>query len=216
LQDNNSSKPRRIIETYLTNTENYDSKKFKSHLAELHYYLESKGLKHKGNKLSFTSLTLTENPQKFAKDVDANGYIYKAEFKTSFFQALIVEKGGKTILDFKQPKFDVDALRKDNDFIKISDSKIRSKILRCYEEINPDKPINLVSSSKTKGEYIILHSENRANFINDVSTIAKGCINVLYMLRCMLFHGEIEPINANKPVYEHAYYLLRLIIKELH
>lgn len=31
----------------------------------------------------------------------------------------------------------------------------------------------------------------------------------------MLFHGEIEPNTTNKTVYEHAFYLLRLILKEL-
>lgn len=214
LQDNANSKPRSIIETYLT-TNKPDSIKFKSHLAELHHFLELKTVKHNGLKLSFTNLALTENPNKFEKDIDSKGNVYKAEVKTGFFEALIVDKSSKKIMHYKKPIFDIEDLKKYTDFIKISDKKIQNRILKCYEAIDPDKPVSLVSNSKTKNEYITLSSENKINFINDPTTIAKGCIKVLYALRCMLFHGEIEPTNANKPVYEHSYYLLRLIIKDI-
>jgi len=216
LQDNTNSKPRKTIESYLTNRDSTDSKKFRIHLAELHRNLESKRFIHNGSLLSFTSLQLTQNPKKFAKDIDSNGNIFKAESKSSYFQALIVDKSGKTTLDFKIPHFNIEELRKDTDFIKLDDRKIQSKILKCYEEINPEKPTNLVSLSKEKDEFISLASKNQINFINDPTTIAKGCIKILYSLRCMLFHGEVEPTNSNKPVYEHAYNLLRFLIKELH
>jgi hypothetical protein len=216
LQDNPNSKPRNTIENYLTTQDKSDAIKFRAHLAELHHFLEVKSLKHNGSKLSFTNLSLTENPKKFEKDTDANGNVYKAEAKSSFFEALIVDKSGKTIMHFKQSPYNIEDLKKYNDYIKISDKKIQSKITNCYAAIDPNKPISLVSISKTKSDIIILNSENKVNFINDPTTIAKGCIKVLYALRNMLFHGEIEPISSNKPVYEHAFYLLRLIIKELH
>jgi len=215
LQDNNNSKPRNIIENYIIK-DNFNAVKFKSHLAELHYCLESKTIKHNSIKLSFSNLPLSENPKKFEKDLDIQGNIYKAEVKQGFLQALIVDKGGKTFLDYKKSQFDIEDLKKNNDFIKIADKKIQTKIIKCYEAINPDKPLCLVSNSKTKGDYILLLSESKVHFINDPTTIAKACIKVLYTLRCMLFHGEIEPTNSNKPIYEHAYYLLRLLIKELH
>ena len=215
LQDNIRSKPRNIIENYLTINKSPDAIEFKRHLAELHHNLELKALRHNGNKLSFTNLALTENPKKFEKDTDRAGHIYKAELKTGFFEAIIVDKGNRTLMHFKQSQYDSGELVKHNDFIKITDKKISAKILKCYEAIDPNKPVSLVSKSKIKTENIVLFSENKVNFINDPSTIAKGCIKVLYALRCMLFHGEIEPTNANKPVYEHSFYLLRLIIKEL-
>lgn len=214
LQDNINSKPRAVIENYLKNNDVY-AKKFKSHLAELHYFLEAKSIFHNGGKLSFANLILSENPKKFETDTDSKGNIYKAEIKKDYIQALVVDKGRRSFLDFKQSIYEIDGLKKHNDFIVISDLKIRQKILKCYEAINPNKPISLVATSKVKSDYITLESENKVRFINDLSTIAKGCIKVLYALRCMLFHGEIEPNNANKPVYEHAYHLLRLIIKEL-
>lgn len=215
LQDNVKSKPRIVIENYLKPTNKPDFNKFKSHLAELHHFLETKSLKHKGVKLSFLSISLTENPKKFEKDSDNDCNIYKAEVKTGFYEALMVDKGNRTIMHFKQSKYNIDELEKYNDFIKINNKKIQIKIVNCYKAIDPNKPVSLVSNSKNKSDYITLNSENKINFINDPTTIAKACIKVLYALRCMLFHGEIEPTNVNKPVYEHAFYLLRLIIKEL-
>lgn len=215
LQDNINSKPRIIIENYL-NTNSSDAAKFKYHLSELHNFLESKHLKHNGIKLSFSNLSLTENPIKFDKDTDAKGFIYKSELKPGFYEALIIDKGGRTIMHFKQPIYNIEDLKKYNDYIKIADNKIQKKILKCFENINPNKTISLVSISKNKTDYISLNSDKKINFINDPATIGKGVIKVLYALRCMLFHGEIEPTNSNKPAYEHSFYLLRLIIKELH
>jgi hypothetical protein len=214
LQDNPKSKPRNIIENYLTN-EKHDSIRFRSHLAELHHHLESKILSHNGVRLTFNAISLLANPKTFEKTVDVAFNIYKAEVKMGFYEAIIVDNGGRTILHIKQPKYEIEEFIKHNDFIRISDKKIRNKILDCYEAINPNKPVCLTAVSKIRGEYILLNSDNKTNFINDTTTIAKACLKVLYALRCMLFHGEIEPNNSNRPVYEHSYQLLRLILKHL-
>ncbi len=215
LQDNLNSKPRIIIENYLASNTN-ECIKFKYHLAELHNFLDSKSIKHNGIKLSFSNLSLTENPTKFDIGTDKKGNVYRAEVKIGFYEALVIDKGGRTLIHFKQSIYNLEDLKKYNDFIKITDKQIQKKILICFENIDPNKTISLVTNSKNKIEYIALNPDNKTNFINDPSTIGKGVIKVLYALRCMLFHGEIEPTNSNKPAYEHAFYLLRLIIKDLH
>lgn len=214
LQDNPKSKPRIIIETFLSNSKS-DSIRFKSHLAELHHLLQIKSLKHNNSKLCFSSISLSENPKKFAKHLDKQGNIYKVESKQSFFEALIINNSGRTILHIKQPVFNVEELKKNNEFIKLASRSLQNNILNCYELIDPNKSLSLISTSKIKSEYISLNSDNPAKFINDPTTIAKACIKILYSLRCMLFHGEIEPNNSNISVYEHSYQILRLIIKEL-
>lgn len=214
LQDNPKSKPRNIIETYLVSPKR-DAIIFKNHLAELLHYLEIKTVKHNGVKLTFSNLALSSNPKTFEKANDKDGNVYKAESKTGYFEAIIVDKGGKTILHFKQPQYRILDLEKNIDFIRISDNKVRKKIINCYEAIDPQKPISLISPNRNKKKSIYLDSEHEVYLIKDTITIAKSCIKVLYSLRCMLFHGEIEPTTTYKPIYEHAYYLLRLIIKEL-
>lgn len=214
LQDNPNSKPRKIIERHLIQ-DDYESLMFKSHLAELHFHLEKQALLHNGIKLSFKNLSLTENPKKFDKFIDGMANIYKVENTSSYFQAFIEAKNGKVLLDFKQPKYDYECLEKDTSFIRLPDSKIRDKIKELFKEIDPQKPTSLIKFSSAKKDFTLLKSKNTCKISNDHITVAKGCIKALYALRCMLFHGEVEPTNANKPIYEHGFFLLRFIIKEL-
>lgn len=216
LQDHPDSKPRKIIENFLTNHGDYEALKFQSHLAELNFSLEKIPLNHGGHRMTFKSISLSENPDKFKSSVDAVGNLYKAERATSYNQAFIEEKGGKVLLDYKEPLYDIEHLKKDNDYLRLKSPDFQNEILKLFEEINPKKPICLTTNSIVPTDFIELKSKNTCRFINDPTTVAKGCIKILYALRCMLFHGEVEPNNSNKPVYEHSYYLLRLIIKELH
>lgn len=98
LQNNTNSKPKKIIENFLSN-DNYQDQNFRAHLAELHYYLERTPITHNGRRLSFKNLTLATNPKKFAKNTDLHGNVYKTEKTSSYFQAFIEAKSGKVLLD---------------------------------------------------------------------------------------------------------------------
>lgn len=214
LQDDVNSKPRKIIENFLSNTKEYNALKFQSHLAELHFHLQNIPLSHNNNRLSFLNLSLTENPEKYKHYIDLQGNVFKTEKSSFYFQAYIEAKDGKVLLDYKKPTFDLFELTKDVDYLRLDD-KVQKKIHSLFKDIDPRKPINLISKSTKKNDYILLKSKNSCKFINDKETVAKGCIKVLYALRCMLFHGELAPTNTNKPVYENAFNLLQLIIKEI-
>lgn len=212
LQDNPDSKPKKIIKNFLKNKKDHDSLKFQSYLAELHYSLEKTPLSHNGEILSFKELPLTENPIKHKNDKDVKGNVYKTEKTKSFFQAYIEAKGGKVLLDFKKPLYNLEELTKDTDYIRL-DKKIQKIIYKLFDAIDPKKPISIISSSSISGEYRVVKSEHSCKIISDTDTVAKACIKILYNLRCMLFHGEVAPNETNKPVFENAFYLLQLINK---
>lgn len=214
LQDDSDSKPKQIIKNFLDGTDSHEASKFQSHFAELHFQLERTPINHNGKRLSFRNLALTENPVKYKNDTDDKGNVYKVEKTTSYFQAYIEAKGGKVLLDFKKPTHILDELKKDTDFIRL-EKKIQSKICEFYEEIDPRKPISIISDSSLKKDYITIKSKNSCKLIRDTDTVSKGCIKVLYALRCMLFHGEVAPTEMNKKIYENAFYILQLIINEL-
>lgn len=215
LQDDDNSKPRLIIENHLVNQSNFQSKSFRSHLAELYYFLDSKVVVNNGTRVTFKKIFLSENPTKLSTHVDTLGNVYKAENTPSYFQAYIQDKGGKVLLDFKQSKYELQDLRKNIDFIKLNNPNTQKDIVHYYQLIDPKMDTDLICYDSSS-PHILLESENSIMFINDKCTIAKGCIKTLYNLRNILFHGEIEPNNSNKPIYEHGYHLLRLILKELH
>ncbi len=214
LQDNPKSKPRLKIESLLRSNDP-ESINFKHNLAQLHFNLEKRCLTDNKKLLSFTSIDLTENPIKHKSDFDRQGNKYKAESKVGYFDALIVDKNNKTLFNYRTNSYDLNDLIHDIRFIGLKDFKIQNKIKACFEEINPNKPINLISASKNKADYIMLDNTSKVKFINDVETIAKSCIKVIYSLRCMLFHGEVDPTGSNASVYENGYNILKVIVKEL-
>lgn len=212
LQDNIDSKPKKIIRNYLNNFD-HDSLAFKSNLAELHYYLERIDLSHNGTRLTLKKIALTKNPVTSKTDTDIKQNLYKTEKTSSYFQAYIQAKGGKVLLDFKQPIYNIQDLCNDNDYLRL-DKKIQKKIASLYEQIDPQKPISIISNTKNK-KYITIKSKNSCKIIDDTDTVAKACIKVLYAMRCMLFHGEVPPNETNKAIYKSGFYLLQLIIKQL-
>lgn len=214
LQDHTDSKPRKIIKNFLENATEHDALKFQSYFAELHFQLDKIPLTHNGNRLSFRNLSLTENPIKYKPGSDDKGNVYKAEKTSSYFQAYVEAKGGKVLLDFKKPTYDILELTKDTDYIRL-EKKIQSKIHKLFLEIDPKKPISIISESVSKKDFILLKSKNNCKIIKDTEVVSKACIKVLYALRCMLFHGEVAPTDTNKKVYENSFYLLQLIINEL-
>lgn len=213
LQDNTDSKPKKIIKNYLDNTD-HDSLNFKSYLAELHYYLEKIHLSHNGNRLSFRNIALTKNPITYRNGTDNKNNLYKTEKTSSYFQAYVQAKGGKVLLDFKKSTFNIEDLIKDNDYIRL-EKKVQKTIYCMFEAIDPQKPISIISDSKDRKNFTIIKSKNSCNIIKDHETVAKACIKVLYTLRCMLFHGEVPPTETNKVIYENAFTLLQLILKQL-
>jgi hypothetical protein len=214
LQDQSDSKPRKIIKNFLDHTSGHDALKFQEYFAELHFQLDKISINHNGKRLSFRNLSLTENPVKFATYSDSDGNVYKVEKTSTYYQAYIQAKGGKVRLDFKKPDHNLFDLTKDNDYIRL-DKKLQTKITNLFEDIDPKKAISIISESTQKKDYKSLKSKNPCRIISDTETVSKACINVLYALRCMLFHGEIAPTETNKKIYENAFYLLLLIINEL-
>ena len=99
-------------------------------------------------------------------------------------------------------------LREDIDFKALNK---RQKLIaeKCFTLINPKRKENLLSNNYN---YIQV-GENR--FKNDVDLLSQAIIQVLYRLRCILFHGEIQPSKDNLSVYEYAYSIMRILIKSL-
>lgn len=214
LQDHPKSKPRLRIEYLLTHDDD-ESQKFQYHLIQLFHHLDKRSLHHNAVLLSLKSVELSTNNVKHAHLVDKYGNKYKAEVKTGFFEAVIVDKNSKTLLHYKHPNHDIQHLKHDLKFIGLNDVKVQSNISNCYEAIDPTKPTELITNSKNKSDYITFESDKKLKFINDPATIAKACIKVFYALRCMLFHGEVDPTINNAAVFEHAFFMLNLVVKDL-
>ena len=74
-----------------------------------------------------------------------------------------------------------------------------------YREINPF----VVESVVTKDQ------DNNVIFISERSKVSRGIVEVLYLLRCSLMHGEVYPNKSANLVYKYAYKLLSAILNKL-
>lgn len=50
---------------------------------------------------------------------------------------------------------------------------------------------------------------------DDIETLFKGVIELEYQIRCLLFHGRLEPTEENHQVVKYAYLVMRSITNEL-
>lgn len=212
---NTKNKIRNRIEALLINDDNH-SKDFRYQLAQLHFQLENRGVLNYGKSVSFKSIVIDGFVPTAVTDNDTKGNIYKAiPDKSKGYRAVIIDKSGKSLMDKTFNPYSMSNFLIDNQYVALSSSRVKEKIRLCYDSINPEKPINLVISSRIKSEYILLNKELNVKFKNDTELIAKAIIQILYTLRCLLFHGELDPTETNQSIYENAYNLLRTIIKEL-
>lgn len=212
---NTKNKIRNRIEALLVNEDN-ESKTFRFNLAQLHVQLESRRIMNYGAIVSFQNIILEDYIPLPSTDTDKKGNIYKAiPDKTTGYRAVIVTKAGKTLMDKTFNPYDFNSLLNENQYISLGDPKIQEKIRICFGNINPANPINIVSKSKIKSEYILLDNDIKVQFINDTELIAKSLIQILYTLRCLLFHGELDPTEINQSIYEYGFNILKTLIKEL-
>jgi len=209
------NKVRNRIESLLIN-EDFEARNFRYHLSQLHIELENRSLKNYGRPVSFKSIALEEFFPSPATDSDIEGNIYKATpNKETGYKVLIVRKNNSTLMDATFNPYNFDEFLMHNQYISLKTAKMKEKIRICFEKINPKKPINLVSESKIKSDFIILDIDSKIKFVNNTQLIAKAVIEILYTLRCLLFHGELDPTEINQPIYEHAFTIIKPIIKEL-
>lgn len=209
------NKVRNRIETLLLNGDTA-SKSFKFHLSQLHLQLESRSIMNYGKLVKFTTVSIEGLTPKPATYTDKKGNIYKAiPNKSTGYRAIIVDKSNKTLLDRNFNPYDFDAFLLDTQYLSLKDNNVKANIRQCFANINPDKLSDLVSKSKIKADFIELDNIDKIKFINDTELIAKGIIEILYILRCVLFHGELDPTAINHAIYEHAYHILKPLIQEI-
>lgn len=118
------------------------------------------------------------------------------------------KRTGQVHFSFEQGEHNVDVLKAQADFKAMSQTQ-REKCLACYNEIRPyiiESVLSTQDNSLTIGSY---------NFVNDVNSVSRAIVLVLYLLRCCLAHGDISPDESTNKVYRYAYEVLLTPLKKL-
>jgi len=205
-----------------------DAYRFRTHISQIHFELESHTIPNEEERISFSTINLFRNalPQKV---VSFKHHDYKVEFRSHLPRGqkrwvcqVIVRRTNQTIHIIELFNWSLTELHADIDYIAIPQEK-KQYLDACFLEMNPKKPevIIVPPARATNGEYvqpsqsIAINEAKRLYFINNYELVSKVIIELLYQLRCMLFHGELDPISANIGIYENAYHIQKFLIKEL-
>lgn len=104
-------------------------------------------------------------------------------------------------------------------FVALSTDTKKAKVRECLSHILRHKPANFVKSVTATGRKpahsIVIDERTPLYLSDDINLDAQAIIQLIYQLRCIIFHGELEPTLANMPIYEHLYHVQKILIKEL-
>lgn len=195
-----------------------ESKVFRNNISNLHEILERIRVPSNSNRISFSDINFRENPNK-SKTKSYNRNTYKAEFFSPTTQphyykiklTIVKTVGHASLFSYQHNKYDKEHLKVNNDFLALS-LKMQDVILDLFDEVDPKKKESLILESKKNS----FPKFETPLFINNSDLIAQAIIEIIYRLRCILFHGEITPTKDNLSIYEYAYHILKSTIKTLH
>ncbi|MHC0448206.1 hypothetical protein ACWA1F_22560 [Flavobacterium sp. 3-218] len=223
----NSNRYRDKIISLLRSTDE-QSHEFKILLSKLHFELERHPIPNEEERISFHNTNLSRNNTP-SHVIPFGHYDYKVEFRSTqprtskrWICQIISRRGANTIHYVDLFNWSLKEFHENPDYISIPNDK-KQYLDACFAEMNPKKPeiIILNPSVTPQGAYVPPSSSIEINknknlyFINNYELVSKVIIEILYELRCKLFHGELHPISANLGIYKYAYQIQNILIKEL-
>ncbi|MBP7304437.1 MAG: hypothetical protein KA938_06750 [Fervidobacterium sp.] len=192
----------------------YESKSFRAYVGQVHDLLERYPIPDasSGARISFSNIYFRENPLSTVPPKSRRNLEYKTErLSDGSFRAVVVTKTapGVTKYFYSNPKYDLEHFKAD---LASSSLNMEQKafLTDCFKQIDPKRKENLIIDKKKNALEI-----GGFYFLNDCDLISKALVEVLYGIRCKLFHGELQPSKDNLRVYEPAYHIIRILLNSL-
>ena len=162
---------------------------------------ERDGVNHQ---ISFSEIAIN-NPKKIAEG-DYRAIHYKIQRTKQLITTLVHKKNNtnNVLFQFEQDRYNENELDVYSDFKKLTLEQ-QGQCKAFYKEVCPYGIMSVIEKDK----------DNNINFIAERSKVSIGIIEVLYLLRCSLMHGEVTPDNNSLEVYKYAYNLLAGILKKM-
>lgn len=198
------------IETLLDeNNNSEESVNFKVDMKKLQMALSNAAIvtQERGgvcSQISFSEIAIN-NPKSLSEG-DYRQTHYKIQRTGSKVVTLVCRKNNTTdiLFYFEQNMYQETELDIHADFQRLGEEQ-RGQCKAFYKEICP----YVIESVLTKDQ------ENNVMFISERAKVSRGIIEVLYLLRCSLMHGEVSPDSNSGEVYKCAYNILKAILKKL-
>lgn len=198
----------------LLNAGSQEGSHFRGLLGELHDMLEKHYIHNQDKRITFTNITLGRNPENVG-ECSRFGIGFRVQYgngsaNSTNTHSLIKKRDGSAIFNFNQSTYNIDELKANSSFVNLS-TDYQNLLLDCYKKVEPYIQINFTLIPT--GALFFECGDYR--FVKESENLAKGLIEIIYNLRCSLFHGEIVPNKEANQVYGAAYRILYTLIQSL-
>lgn len=201
--------------------------RFQQEMVDLHLALLSHPIPDATHPITFSTTTIFDDSHpvdsgdfysisyKIERKAKANGKGYDYDVK--------VNGKGNGPLKFNTvfSKWKIEDLENHPDFAQFSDA-VKKKLKEAFIAVYIKAPTDVIKAPVMRNgveskppHSKIYGKEEIAYFIDDPDKIAQVLIQLLYELRCQIFHGDVDPTIPNMEIYEHAYRIQSILIKEL-
>lgn len=188
-----------------------EGEQLRSNIGLLHHRLENFHL-HNGKGPTTQRITLTNiyirDRVSTSQNASMNGMAYSVVpggqgNPPKQVLSTVVNRRGIEAFRYTQPQYNEADLLNNTDFNNQLNQNQRGQLLALYRNINPRCIENLLVGNATSiqaGAY---------QFLCTPQDLFAGLVEVLYMMRCIFFHGELVPSREASACYEPAYHLVR-------
>ena len=208
----------------LLTTSGDEAHEFRFHLAQLYHELELHTVPNANERLTFNTIWADES------NLD-NSIVEFGQKKYVFSKIASPPPGGKKYKIEIQKKLDgttkamielfkkkMPELMSNPDFQALNETD-REKVKECLTSVLNHKPAGIVKQPKANGgkpqHSIVIDDHIPLYLTEDTDLVARAVIQLLYQLRCIMFHGSLDPAVANQGIYKHAYYIQEILLKEI-
>lgn len=189
------------------------AEQLRSDIGLLHHRLEHyEIITAKGQALervTFRNVYLRDRPAS-VETYSSYGSTFRVERKTNgAVECEVLNKQGTAVFLVQQQKYDLSEIESHADFLVIS-SKQRTCLRELYIKSSPREVADLLA---TQGNGPI--KCGAFSFHCGREELFAAVVEVVYLLRCHLFHGELSPTKQASECYEPAYRIVRRFLEHV-
>ena len=183
----------------------------RSNIGLLHNRLENFHL-HSGKhtetiRISFKAIYLKASPL-MTDRASRYGIVYEvtrggAGVPAKQVKSVVVNSTGSNVFTLTQQKYDIAELESTPTFINSLAANQQGALRAVYRKVDPNVVVDLTNSGKPPIQC------GAHTFSSTAEDLFAGMCEVIYLMRCILFHGELVPSHGASGCYEPAYHIVR-------
>jgi len=189
-----------------------DGEQFRSAIGMFHDRLANHEI-HTGKGTDKTLITLTAVYLRDNPPATKTGQSYEHQFSVqrqgNGQVAVEVSRGGTNKLRHQQARYDLADLEGQPDFTDKLTLNLQNYLRQLYRENAPRLVANLLDGDKPPIQC------GAFSFKCGREPLFAGVVEAIYLMRCTLFHGELEPTPEASQCYEPAFRIVRRFLQSI-